>query len=331
MSYFALLGRGLPSQPRVLECHLNHWVIPTGPFGLWGNYLFDVGLRVRFEEPTTRLRVALPFDLKEGTSVEDLSSLMTNEKVASIVFGKPVEVSENKISYVGVGTATCTEMTVIPIDVKNSSEEEENSAASGFSTFEIVFKDPAPANQDCYLRFRFSPESVERYWMDRGYSFRKLGRIVDIRVSDVRELLVLGQGEAESGNIVDIEKLFVFLACDVNYTPMHVSPDVHYSRVLEPGIWVEYLGTKNKPKGIRRLAIHQWRNPSSLEFEDGEFKTVFKPISEDRPFRAYADLKKDFGWHIAALVAGAAILAIIGSQLGSILGWIASLMTGNAI
>jgi hypothetical protein len=301
VSYFAVLSRGLPSRPTVKECHLNFWVIPTGIFQLFREkHLFDVGLILEFENNADRIRVSLPFDADEN--VIDLKSKILDSELASLIFGKPVQVNGATISYAEVGTGQPLSLNVLQIDARNTREDESSKKVKNFSTWEIRFDGQAQPGQKYYLRFRFKPKRAEPYWFSKGFGFRKRGRITDIRVSDVRESIALGLGVAEKDHLVDLERVFVFVACDVNFTPLHASPMVHYTRVLEPKVWSAYLEDGFAPSGVSRLAIHQWRNQTL-----GAFKTV----TEDRPFRVFADLTKDYGLQILATAIGVSIILVV--------------------
>ncbi|MDE3137115.1 MAG: hypothetical protein KGL59_11110, partial [Acidobacteriota bacterium] len=100
MGFFAILrSQGQANPPQIVACHLNLWVLT----GLLGRRIFawDVGLRIKPEGAHAQcFRIALPA-CAEAYGYEDLSSLMSEPKVAELIFGRPVTYPEKNTICLG--------------------------------------------------------------------------------------------------------------------------------------------------------------------------------------------------------------------------------------
>lgn len=97
MAFFAVIGK-LESSFEVLQCHINLWCLG----GLLGhkNFVCDIGLRLRGNDAATldKIQLALPFGTTEDAA-EDLHDRLMHPQTAELVFGNPVTIADNEITY----------------------------------------------------------------------------------------------------------------------------------------------------------------------------------------------------------------------------------------
>jgi len=314
MGFFAISSRGSRTQFSVEACHLTLWVLPKhwyDPKTLKGfYYFFDIGIRIHSENELRRIRLACPFD-SEGAHLRDLSTFVLDAEFAPLIFAHAVTVVGDRITYdaSAIGQGVVSDR-VIPISTVNSTAEEESDPR--FSVWTIEFRDPIPAGESAYVRFRFQIEKPGVLWTSKGWGYAKRGMIVDLRVADVRESNFLGLGRAEADHVVPIKRLFLFLGAPSYFVPKHVSPPLHYSRLLEPDVWGPYLGDRRGwwtdiGAWLRlrtKISIHQWRS-------DGAASDTPIPVTLVRPYRAYMDVAREFGPSLLILyLLGVAIFPI---------------------
>jgi hypothetical protein len=287
MGFFAVSSRGSTTPFSIEACHLTFWVLPRHWYqwvGLGFCYFFDVGLRIAPEKEMRRIRVAFPFDSKK-TSTADLSNFVLDSDFAPLIFGRPITIVGNTLTYDGstLGQGNVSDR-VISVSTANSVAVEENDPR--FSVWNLEFNDPIPAGEVGYVRFRLQIKKPGALWNSKGWGYAKRGMIVDLRIADVRESNILGLGKAEAIHTVPIKHLFLFLGAPSYFVPKHVSPPLHYSRLLEPNVWKQYLNASSRfPTSI---SIHQWRS-------DGAGTEAAKPVDLDHPYRAYMDISREFG------------------------------------
>lgn len=301
MGFFAISTLGLQAPLEVEACHLSFWILPKPWFRLFGyTFCFDVGLRLRSATPVRRLRVVFPFD-SEYSRIFDLSAIVLNQDFSPLIFGKPVTVANGRITYDGpLDGSDAISDRVIAISAKNSSPEE-TAKAAGFSIWTIELESPTESNEWTYVRFRISAKNPWRVWASKGWGLAKRGAVVDLRVCDIRESLLLGHGKSESAHLLPIKQLFLFLVAPSYFVPNHFSPALHYTRLLEPKVWERYLNSYSPHTDGAKFSIHQWRY------------TEKEKISVDRPFRAYMDLSREFGREVFAYY----VLAIVSLPIAS--------------
>ena len=309
MGFFAATSRRSTVPYAIEACHLSLWILPRPWHKAWGHsFFFDVGLRIRPRGDLRRLRVAVPFDCKAG-DLHDLSVAVLDTEFAPLIFGRPVSVVGDRVSYDGTGLgAERIEDRVVTVSESGSSPEPETANDVGFSTWTIELADHARAGEATYLRFRLPIRKPLRIWNSKGWGFAKRGAIADLRVSDIRESLLLGEGRTEAQHIIPIEKLFVFVIAPIQFVPKHVSPPLHYSRLLEPKVWRNYLRSCGSYRSTK-FSIHQWRSPAGLD------QGQAKPVSVDAPFRAYADFAHEFGPELF-------IYYVLGGLFAPVLFWV---------
>lgn len=179
----------------------------------------------------------------------------------------------------------------MPISQSNSEPGQETAKDVGYSSWGIEFERPLSANETSYVRFRFRIRNPSNIWLSKGWGLAKRGAIADLRVADVRESLVLGDGRKEANYIKDIGQVFLFVICPSNFLPKHISPNLHYSRLLEPKMWNKYLSSCGDFDVDTKFSIHQWRSTPVTSSEK-------KVVNADNPFRIYADFSREFGLEI---------------------------------
>lgn len=306
MGFFAVSGRKSQSKVLIEACHLSFWVLAKHWYQGFGyKYYLDVGLRIKPDSDLRRIRVAVPFD-SEAKQLSDLSALVLDADFSPLIFGRPVAVKGDRIEYDGstLGQGKIIDR-IIAVSVDNSSPEAGTSKAVGFSMWTIEFAEPARANESAYIRFRIQIPTPWRVWSFKGWGYAKRGVIVDFRIADIRESILLGYGRSEADHIVPIKHLFLFLVVPSYFVPKHHSPPLHYSRLLEPEVWQKYLASCGSYDRGTKFSIHQWRTEPSAQAVDIE-----------RPYRAYMDLSREFGvelllYYAFAVVAVSTLAAII--------------------
>lgn len=310
MGFFAISSRGSPSRFSIEACHLTFWVLPNHWYNLillkGFRYSFDVGIRIKAESELRRIRVAFPFD-SEASTLSDLSNFVLDAEFAPLIFAQPVSVNGAMLSYDGsaIGQGNVSDR-VVPISIENSTAEQESDPR--FSVWTIELREPLKTGESGYIRFRQQIKKPGVLWTSKGWGYAKRGIIVDLRVADVRESNILGLGRAEAPHIVPIQRLFLFLGAPSYFVPKHVSPPLHYSRLLEAQIWQKYLKAPFSAPYFghpTRISIHQWRSP-------GAATTTPTPVDLNKPYRAYMDVTREFGPSLLLLyLAGTAVFPLL--------------------
>jgi hypothetical protein len=298
MGFFAVSSVGSQTPFEIEACHLSFWVLAKPWYRLFRyHFCFDVGLRFKSQEPLRRIRFVIPFD-SANAKASDLSAVVLDPDFSPLIFGKPVSVANGYVTYDGPldGQDTISDR-VIAISPEHSTPEQTLENNSGFSVWTVELEEPTRKNELTYIRFRIPAENPWRIWASKGWGLAKRGIVVDFRISDIREFLLLGHGKLESTHLVPIKQLFLFLVVPSYFVPNHFSPDLHYSRLLEPRVWKNYLSNSWSYAEEAKFSIHQWRKTSGPE------------ITVESPFRAYMDLSREFGKEVFFYYGGAIIIA----------------------
>ena len=284
MGFFAVSNLGSETPFEIEACHISFWVLAKSWYQLFGyKFCFDVGLRIRSQEPLRRIRIVLPFD-SDDAKVSDLSGVVLDPDFSPLIFGKPVVVENGYIKYDGpVGSGDRIGDRVMAVSSQNSTAETSSASKPGFSVWTIELVEPTQINELTYVRFRIPAKNPWRVWASKGWGLAKRGIVVDFRISDIRESLLLGHGKSEAAHLMPIKQLFLFLVVPSYFVPNHFSPNLHYSRLLEPEVWKNYLASSSSYTDITKFSIHQWRH------------TKDTAITLDNPYRAYMDLSREFG------------------------------------
>jgi hypothetical protein len=267
MGYFAVAAADALTSFEVEACHLSFWVLSKRVPWPGYRYCFDVGLQICPKTDLRRLKIALPFD-SEDQSLVDLSPAVLDSQFSPLIFGKPVTVKDDCIEYDGssVGTAKVVNR-VIPIDPRNCTPVADTQFDKGFSVWTVELVSPAKAGETTYIRFRVPVSDPWRIWASKGWGYARRGMIVDFRVADVREFVLLGEGEFRVGEVPPIKSLNLFLVAPSYFVPRHVSPALHYSRLLEPKVWQLYLASCGSYDRDTKFSIHQWRSKTLVNID----------------------------------------------------------------
>lgn len=296
MGFFGVSSLGSQTPFEIEACHISFWVLAKPWYQFFGyNFCFDVGLRIRSQELLRRIRIVLPFD-SDNVTVSDLSGVVLDPDFSPLIFGKPVSIDNGYVTYDGplAGHDEIRDR-VIPISAKNSTAEQISASKSGFSIWNIELEQQTEINEFTYIRFRIPAKNPWRIWASKGWGLAKRGIVVDFRISDIRESLLLGHGKSEAEHLVPIKQLFLFLVVPSYFVPNHFSPDLHYSRLLEPNVWKSYLANSSSYTEDTKFSIHQWRQTKNT-------------TNVENPYRAYMDLSREFGKEVFFYY-GAAIFA----------------------
>ena len=273
MAFFAII-RDHDDSFEVLQCHVNIWCL-GGIFG-HSNFVWDVGLRLKgvVDKKVTKLYIAFPFGA-DGSGVEDLHDRLTDQQTAELVFGSPVRIDGDKIDY--------DEHPVV-LGRVDTSRRIDDKCGSDYSFWEIAIAPPLTKDQELYVRIRIRIARCGSTWVWKRSLGRKNGALVDLRVSDVREAVAVESWRAFKDRIVPIVKLNLLVIAPDFLQMRAVSPALRYMRLLESRAWEKYLGQSPNPRDRSRLIIYHWRS------EKGE------PVDVKRPFLAFLDLSRDYGF-----------------------------------
>lgn len=273
MAYFAVAKDRDNKAFSVHTCHLNFWVLP----GLFRPYYqFDVGLRLIAEEDKlTSFHLALPFTVR-SSGVEDLYDLLVQQDTAPMVFGEPVTIQGNTLSYTGAQA-----LQVGRINAGRSREVTEwTSKKQHCSVWRIDLGTEMNKGDERYFRFRFPIDGLGRRWLSKRSLFAVNGAIMDIRVADVREAQEAMDWRSLQDKILPIPLLNAFIITPMSLQARSVSPALKYTRLLEGTAWEPYLRRKTGMLRSRQLLIFYWKA---------------EHVSIEKPFRGFLDLSTEFG------------------------------------
>jgi len=296
MGFFAISKSGSQTAFDIEACHLSFWVLAKPWHKMFGyKFCVDIGLRIKSKGSLSKFRIVLPFDA-EDSQLSDLSAVVLDPNFSPLIFGKPVKIDGDYVVYDGpLGGSDAIKDRVIAVSPETSTAHPTYSR-EGLSIWTIELARPTKTDELTYIRFRIPAKNPWRVWASKGWGFAKRGVVVDFRISDVRESILQGQATSEAEHIVPIKHLFLFLVAPSYFVPNHFSPDLHYTRLLEPKVWKTYLASCSSYAEEIKFSIHQWRHTSGA------------PIDMENPYRAYMDLTREFGKEVF-LYYGAAIIA----------------------
>jgi hypothetical protein len=273
MAYFAVVKDRDNKAFDVPICHLNLWVLPS----LVGHcFQFDVGIQIRANENgLTGFLLALPFTVaKDG--MEDLHDLLLSKETAQLIFGEPVVVKGETISYgmvkdLKVGRIFAQKSSEIPVW---------SSQAKHCSVWKIDLVSVLNCGEEEYVRLRFHIAGLGRRWMCKRSLLADNGAVMDFRVSDIREAQEAMDWAGLQDRIVGIGTLYAFVITPVSLQLRSVSPDLKYVRLLEGDAWEPYIRRKTGIIRSHQLLIFYWKA---------------KDVSIEKPFRGFLDLSREFG------------------------------------
>jgi hypothetical protein len=288
MAFFAII-RDHDDSFEVLQCHINIWCLG----GILGhsNFVWDVGLRLKgtVDKKVTKLYMAFPFGA-EGSGIEDLHDRLIHQHTAELVFGSPVKIDGDEITY--------DEHPVV-LGRVDTSRRIEDKCGPDYSFWEIAIAPTLAKDKELYVRIRIRIARCGSTWVWKRSLGRKNGALVDLRVSDVREAVAVEPWGSFKDRIVSIEKLNLLVIAPDFLQMRAVSPALRYMRLLESRAWENYLGQSPNLLGRRRLIIYHWRS------QKGE------PVDVKTPFLAFLDLSRDYGFVRPANHVRAAIFIVV--------------------
>lgn len=267
--------------------HFNFWILPRSILR-WGNpfqrltiYCIDIGIRVQHLAGTLKtIDVSIPLPGQSKFKFVDLYELVLDEQINDLLFGRPVNCSNGRLQYE-------REKTQIDDTVGKIKGVSRN--APGSSQFRLELVSPIVADDSRrthYFRFRMIISDTSELMASKGWGFAKRGYLLDIRANDTREMIA-DIAARHKHNLKELKEFNCFVIAPHSYLPVHCSPQLHYSRLLEQRVWNTYLQSCGGISAKWKLVIHQWRSDSSKG-----------SVSQLNPFRAYMHLHKEFGMGI---------------------------------
>lgn len=309
MGYFAILHATNAQPFKVLACHLNFWLLSGFPSN---QFFFDVGLQLEAEDtPVTDFELAIPFRTEDPYALSDLTNEMKSVETAELIFGTAVQVDHpnGKLTF-----EKRKQQQVLTLLSVNSGTGDQASKAidsgADFTVWSIKFASAIPVGEKRYVRFRFRVSGLGRTWQWGSYS-----ALFNFRVDDIREAVGAKKLNDRKDRILSIERFHLFLVAPAELEPVEIQPKLRYARLFEGETWEPYLRRHvhcpllwwQKPK----LVIYQWTNVSADESPQIMSPAPpgagppplacaaqvpangpqFAPVSKERPFKAYAQLR----------------------------------------
>jgi hypothetical protein len=287
MGCFAVIGD--PEEPtfKVTACHLNFWTLP----GLFGRrvFLWDVGLTLETdseEKGLSKIGLLLPFGT-EPEAFKDLSEEILDPNTARLIFGKSVGVDGKVISYTGNPPRPPLKIVrVISASRDEEFEKDKRLRRANLSLWTIQFASKIKKGEKSYVRLRFRMRTVGRNWIWMGSN---KGALIDIRVADIREIVVPAEGgaklEAYGERFVAIENLRIFVIASAQLVFRATSPALHYMRLFEGRVWEKYLVRAVDLRRSNKLMVYQWRSDDPIDTRN----------NKTDPFRAFLVLSSESG------------------------------------
>src|ERR1035438_4562491 len=248
MAYFSIIRDRDNKRFDVVACHLNFWILP----GILGRkFLLDVGIRIKAaEDGLTAFLVTLPVAVS-GEGVMDLHDVLLNPGTAELVFGRPINIRGQTISYANV-----KDLDVGRISEKKSTQLEDwSDSRQSCCAWRIELADTLNAGQEQYLRFRFPVEHAGNLWLPKRTLLALNGALIDLRVADIRESQEARDWASFRDRIVPINKLNAFVVAPVSLHLRSASPMLKYVRLLEGLAWKPYIRRRTGIWRFERLVI----------------------------------------------------------------------------
>lgn len=240
-------NRPLESQFTVERLDINLWILPSllARFTL----ICDVGvLATAGPGGLEAFDVSLPFRIEEN-SARDLAPILHNKPgTASLLFGEDVSLNTS-LDYHKLKSVRLT-----------STPE----SASTSSTIHVIPNSIATAGTQIYVRFRVDIAHAERAIAWRRPKRR--GCIVDLRVSDLREIAFVPDDLRQEQRIVNIPKLNCIVVAPAYLRSVRAHPEMHAVRILEGRVWEDYLRRALDLFRRDKYVVHFWRQQPRGQF-----------------------------------------------------------------
>jgi hypothetical protein len=314
VAFFGVLADRSPNDIKLSRLDINIWCVPR--FGGRYRFVCDVGLDLTPENgPLNGLTVALPFRSSELT---DLGGLVADKEVAGLIFGEPVTLSAG---FPEVVTARSESLRVVHLDTDDGGTKLlRNHSNSMFSMWQLRFSEPIQVGVRAYARFRVPIGSLGRFWVWRSSARSGRTAVVDVRVSDLREAAATGRAYDYARRLVRIERLNCLIIVPITFERLLCSPDPHYVRLLEAGVWKRYLPVVGRRE---KFLVHFWK------------KGPIAPDSEFRGLLGFAVARHVIRWDAGLAALGAALgvgLFVAGPQtIGASFGAQLLVVLGHAL
>ncbi len=306
MGFFAIARDDGGASFQVKECHINLWSLPR----LLGLSLFlcDVGVLLEADANSdlASLQIALPFGTaSDGAS--DLREKLHDEKVVQLIFTKRAQIdTRNPVTVItlddtaGVSGAASapTTLNVYPVSLEYGERRDQ----ANFSLWKITFPNPVPQGQKAYIRVRFKVKSRGRMWSWKraSTSFTHNGALIDLRIADMREALLVRDRDSLRNLIVEIDRLFVFVIASSRFRLQVVDPATYYIRLIEGRAWEGYLDRATGILGKPRMVIYEWRSKNGDK------------VDLRNPFRIFLQLGQEYGlWSLGNHMRTAILTAVL--------------------
>jgi hypothetical protein len=285
VGFFGILSDNPAAELEVGRFDINVWCLPK----IAGRYSFycDIGIELTPKNATKQLSLALPF---QTSGLEDLvPRLAQNSNIAGLVFGEPVSTLAERI------TVKKEELHLGYVDV-DGSELDRRRSYEAFSLWRLQFSNELKAVEKAYIRVRFRIKSLGRFWVWQTSRARGRTAVVDVRVGDLREAVVLRNAQEYASRLVTVKRLNCFVMIPVAFERRLCSPEVRYLRLLEGEVWKDYLP---KPTKGEKILVQYWRGENVGK--DSEFRGLLHIAAA--PAR--------MGWDAFALAVAAALVVVL--------------------
>ena len=290
MGYFAVLTTDAKNAFSVPRCHINVWSLP----GLWPRrrlLYVDVGLEIdnTTTSPISELDLLLPFRVEEGkwpdgtTVVQDLYDSMRNLDDCELIFGGPVEQSQQGDSII-VKVAAYSQNSTLTVGriLPAQAQRDDKYQRSDISLYRVPLATPLNPGDRRYVRMRWRVLEPGQMWRTKYF---RSGARLDFRICDVRESRFASQERSLRERVVDLAGLNFFVMVSPRLDPVSSSPDFK-KRTLETGAWRDYLRGSSYFGLSKGLVVYSCKHPRNSG------SPAARNISADNPYRIYLSLSR---------------------------------------
>lgn len=270
MSYLAVLHEQ-PASLVITCCHINiwrsrNWMRPYSLFDL------GIGLKLASGKRRQEIQVALPFFTN---NFRDLKPVLLENDTATLVFGEPITCQpvDDAAFHWLTSAPPRDEGKAIKLRLASCKGERlpEFDAQNG-SVWRITPQIALDESDEAYVRMRFVCRGGAIWATDRDG-----GAVVDLRIADTRGAVAHKSWSGFAGQLVSIQGLNAFVITPAFLVDRASSPDFSYVRLLEHGVWSNYLNGRNGFGG--KMVVRHWRHGKPEA-----------PISGKNPFAGFLQL-----------------------------------------
>lgn len=283
-----------------LKLHFNYWrlvrSVPRYKSLKKNNDILDIGIMVTGSDLkyAHAVNIFLPFKV-ERTFITDLGEKFKKQEIATGVFNESLSATDNgsiarkvilrnldnEDEYCRVHLFKQSDNQKGISDKEIVLEQEAHGSVLTISRSAIEFaSQEVPENSCIYFRLRVEFSGIENNSILKCYSpldrFISSGyetiECMDFRLNETRNLPVSIHEKMSRKSRMKIDRVDFLLAHSVNAEIIGKHEEFHKSRLLEPELWRNYIGTDEKPIDLTEGAvIYHWRakygpeNTSKLE------------------------------------------------------------------